>query len=78
MLVDGGLVRFRDLDRQTDEEVHMGIGRASKIAAGIVFIVAALGVAAPVLLVPIGLAVWVLGESLLTGRLTRREIASMI
>jgi hypothetical protein len=41
----------------------MGIGRASKIA-GIIFIVAALGVAAPVLLVPIGLAVWVLGEAL--------------
>ena len=42
----------------------MGIGRASKIAAGIVSIVAALGVAAPVLLVPIGLAIWVLGEAL--------------
>ena len=42
----------------------MGIGRASKIAAGIIFVVAALGVAAPVLLVPIGLAVWVLGEAL--------------
>jgi hypothetical protein len=42
----------------------MGIGRASKIAAGIIFIVAALGIAAPVLLVPIGLAVWVLGEAL--------------
>jgi len=42
----------------------MGVGRASKIAAGIVFIVAALGVAAPVLLVPIGLAIWVLGEAL--------------
>jgi hypothetical protein len=42
----------------------MGIGRASKIAAGIVFILASLGVATPVLLVPIGLAVWVLGEAL--------------
>ncbi len=42
----------------------MGIGRASKIAAGIVFILASLGVAAPVPLVPIGLAVWVLGEAL--------------
>ena len=42
----------------------MGIGRASKIAAGIIFVVAALGVAAPVLLVPIGLAGWVLGEAL--------------
>ncbi len=42
----------------------MGIGRASKIAAAIVFILASLGVAAPVLLVPIGLAVWVLGEAL--------------
>ena len=34
----------------------MGIGRASKIAAGIIFVVAALGVATPVLLVPLGLA----------------------
>jgi len=42
----------------------MGIGRASKIVAGIIFIVAALGAASPVALVPIGLAVWVLGEAL--------------
>jgi hypothetical protein len=42
----------------------MGIGRGTKIAAGIIFVVAALGVAAPVLLVPLGLAVWVLGEAL--------------
>ena len=42
----------------------MIIGRVSKIAAGIVFILAALGVAAPIQLVPIGLAVWVLGEAL--------------
>ena len=42
----------------------MGIGRASKIAAGIIFIVALLGVAAPIPLVPLGLAVWVLGEAL--------------
>lgn len=42
----------------------MGINRASKIAAGIIFIVAALGVASPVPLVPIGLAVWVLGEAI--------------
>jgi len=41
----------------------MGLNRASKIAAGIIFILAALGVAAPVALVPIGLAVWVLGEA---------------
>jgi len=41
----------------------MGIGRLSKFAAGIIFIMAALGVAAPVPLVPIGLAVWVLGEA---------------
>jgi len=41
----------------------MGIPRASKIAAGIVFLLAALGVAAPVPLVPIGLAIWVLGEA---------------
>jgi hypothetical protein len=45
-------------------EDPMGIGRVSKIAAGIVFILAALGVATPVLLVPVGLAVWVLGEAL--------------
>ena len=42
----------------------MPIGRMTKIAAGILFVVAALGVAAPVLLVPLGLAVWVLGEVL--------------
>ena len=42
----------------------MGIGRGSKIVAGIVFIVAALGVVTPVALVPIGLAIWVLGEAL--------------
>jgi hypothetical protein len=42
----------------------MSIGRASKIAAGILFILAALGVSVPVLLVPVGLAVWVLGEAL--------------
>jgi hypothetical protein len=42
----------------------MSIGRASKIVAGILFIVAAVGVASPVLLMPIGLAVWVLGEAL--------------
>ena len=42
----------------------MAIGRATKIAAGIIFVVAALGVAAPVLLVPLGLAVWVFGEAL--------------
>src|SRR5262249_17974006 len=42
----------------------MPIGRVTKIAAGIIFVVAALGVAAPVLLVPLGLAVWVFGEVL--------------
>ena len=42
----------------------MGISRASKIAAGIIFILAALNVSTPVQLVPIGLAVWVLGEAL--------------
>jgi len=42
----------------------MGIGRASKIVAGIVFILASLGMPAPVPLVPIGLAIWVLGEAL--------------
>jgi hypothetical protein len=40
----------------------MGISRASKIVAGIVFLLAALGVAVPAPLVPIGLAIWVLGE----------------
>jgi hypothetical protein len=42
----------------------MPIGRATKIAAGIIFVVAALGVAVPILLVPLGLAVWVFGEVL--------------
>ena len=42
----------------------MGINRASKIAAGIIFILAALGISMPIQLVPIGLAVWVLGEAL--------------
>ena len=42
----------------------MPIGRVTKIAAGIIFLVAALGVASPVLLVPLGLAVWVFGEVL--------------
>ena len=42
----------------------MPIGRMTKIVAGILFLVAALGVAAPVLLVPLGLAVWVFGEVL--------------
>jgi len=42
----------------------MPIGRMTKIAAGIIFVVAALGVASPVLLVPLVLAVWVFGEVL--------------
>jgi len=42
----------------------MPIGRMTKIAAGIIFVVAALGVASPVLLVPLALAVWVFGEVL--------------
>ncbi|MGH6689566.1 MAG: hypothetical protein ACREF4_02655 [Gammaproteobacteria bacterium] len=42
----------------------MGISRLSKIAAGIIFVLAAIGVASPIPLVPIGLAVWVLGEAL--------------
>jgi hypothetical protein len=42
----------------------VGINRASKIAAGIIFILAALGISTPIQLVPIGLAVWVLGEAL--------------
>jgi hypothetical protein len=42
----------------------MSIGRGSKIAAGILFVLAALGVSTSVMLVPVGLAVWVLGEAL--------------
>jgi hypothetical protein len=42
----------------------MGVGRASKIVAGIVFVLAAVGIAGPVPLVPLGLAIWVLGEAL--------------
>lgn len=42
----------------------MSVSRGSKIVAGIIFILAAIGVIAPVALVPIGLAVWVLGEAL--------------
>lgn len=42
----------------------MGIGRTSKVIAAIIFIVAAIGLAAPVPLVPLGLAVWVIGEVL--------------
>jgi hypothetical protein len=41
----------------------MSIGRATKIAAGILFILSVVGIAAPVSLVPLGLAVWVLGEA---------------
>ena len=41
----------------------MSIGRATKIAAGILFIQAVVGVNSPVLLTPLGLAVWVLGEA---------------
>jgi hypothetical protein len=41
----------------------MSIARATKIVAGILFVVAAVGISTPVLLVPIGLAVWVLGEA---------------
>ncbi len=45
------------------EDLLMSIGRATKIAAGILFILAVVGVNSPVLLVPLGLAVWVLGEA---------------
>lgn len=41
----------------------MSIGRITKIAAGVLFILAALGISSPVALVPIGLAAWVLGEA---------------
>jgi hypothetical protein len=41
----------------------MSITRVTKIAAGILFILAALGLSTAVLLVPVGLAVWVLGEA---------------
>jgi hypothetical protein len=41
----------------------MGIDPAGKIAAGIIVILAALGVSTRVQLVPIGLAVRVLGEA---------------
>ena len=37
----------------------MSVGRATKIAAGILFILAVVGVNSPVSLVPLGLAVWV-------------------
>jgi hypothetical protein len=45
------------------EDPFMSIGRATKIAAGILFILAVVGVTTPVSLVPLGLAVWVLGEA---------------
>jgi hypothetical protein len=45
------------------ENLLMSIGRATKIAAGILFILAVVGVTTPVSLVPLGLAVWVLGEA---------------
>jgi len=50
-------------DNRPKRRNSMSIGRASKIAAGVLFVLAALGVSVPVLLVPIGLAVWVLGEA---------------
>jgi hypothetical protein len=45
------------------EDLLLSIGRATKIAAGILFILAVVGVTTPVSLVPLGLAVWVLGEA---------------
>ena len=41
----------------------MSIGRITKIVAGILFILTVVGVSSPVLLMPLGLAVWVLGEA---------------
>jgi len=58
------MVYSRERIRQFVRRSDMPIGRMTKIAAGIIFVVAALGVAAPVLLVPLGLAVWVFGEVL--------------
>src|SRR5215468_221518 len=60
----GPMVYSRERIRQFVRRSDMPIGRMTKIAAGIIFVVAALGVAAPVLLVPLGLAVWVFGEVL--------------
>ena len=50
-------------DNTHTEDRLMSVGRATKIAAGILFILAVVGVNSPVLLVPLGLAVWVLGEA---------------
>ena len=50
-------------DNTHTEDQPMSIGRATKIAAGILFILAMVGVTTPVSLVPLGLAVWVLGEA---------------
>jgi hypothetical protein len=50
-------------DNTHTEDRLMSVGRATKIAAGILFILAVVGVNSPVLLTPLGLAVWVLGEA---------------
>jgi hypothetical protein len=50
-------------DNTHTEDLRMSVGRATKIAAGILFILAVIGVPIPVALVPLGLAVWVLGEA---------------
>ena len=50
-------------DNTHTEDRLMSVGRATKIAAGILFILAVVGVNSPVSLVPLGLAVWVLGEA---------------
>lgn len=50
-------------DKTPTEGPLMSVGRATKIAAGILFILAGVGVSTPVPLVPLGLAVWVLGEA---------------
>ncbi len=50
-------------DSTHSEDLRMSVGRATKIAAGILFILAVVGVPTPVSLVPLGLAVWVLGEA---------------
>ena len=43
----------------------MGVSRLTKVIAGVLFVLAAIGVPAlgPVTLIPLGLAVWVLGEA---------------
>jgi hypothetical protein len=41
----------------------MSVGRITKIVAGMLFLLAVIGVSSAVLLVPLGLAAWVVGEA---------------